>query len=337
MTNDDSKALVAIETGWAMPPTVVKKRMAEIGQYKGIMVEGEDYGTIPGTPKPTLYQPGADTLCIAAGLVVGSPVFLERKEDWEAGFFYYLVSQPLFRENGDLAGVGVGSCSSKEDKYAWRWVPTWLLSDDDKARAKTEGWKQDWRFSKKQGKKFLFYRMPNPDPYSQANTVLKMAVKRAYVSATLRATGAHRVFTQDIEDMPKEQRHVAAEVVDAEFDVIPPEGNDDSSRPPAPKAARTTTGTVPPGATTCPNHPDRVPSRAWSGYTGTGTAHFKIEGRKCTGKMPDGSWCSMLLGNDGYWYEGVDKDNYRRLEAEPTLPPAEDPEYIPPEEEGMLE
>ena len=223
MPEEPSTAVVPIETGWVMPPTVVKRRMAEIEEYRVIMREGEDYGTIPGTPKPTLYQPGADTLCIAAGLSVGEPVIERAVEDWEAGFFYYLVKQPLTDSTGNIVAWGIGSCSSKEDKYAWRWVPVWEVSDEDKKRAEAEGWRKDWRYSKKRGKRFLFYRMPNPDPYSQTNTVLKMAVKRAYISATLRATGAHRVFTQDIEDMPVTQRRAATEVVEGEYEVVPPE------------------------------------------------------------------------------------------------------------------
>jgi hypothetical protein len=222
MSNDE-KALVPIETGWVMPPTVVKKRMGEIEEYRAIMREGEDYGTIPGTPKPTLYQPGADTLCIAAGLSVGEPMIERATEDWEGGFFYYLVKQPLMDSTGNIVAWGIGSCSSKEDRYAWRWIPVWEVSEEDKKRAEAEGWRKEWRYSKKRGKRFLFYRMANPDPYSQTNTVLKMAVKRAYISATLRATGAHRVFTQDIEDLPVAQRQPVAEVVDAEYEVVPPE------------------------------------------------------------------------------------------------------------------
>lgn len=40
------------------------------------------------------------------------------------------------------------------------------------------------------------------DPYSIANTILKMAKKRAYVDAALSVASLSDVFTQDIEDMP---------------------------------------------------------------------------------------------------------------------------------------
>ena len=44
------------------------------------------------------------------------------------------------------------------------------------------------------------YRVPNPDVADQANTVLKMAEKRALVAAVLIATNISEYFTQDIED-----------------------------------------------------------------------------------------------------------------------------------------
>jgi len=40
------------------------------------------------------------------------------------------------------------------------------------------------------------------DPYSIANTILKMAKKRAYVDAALSVASLSDVFTQDLEDMP---------------------------------------------------------------------------------------------------------------------------------------
>lgn len=45
------------------------------------------------------------------------------------------------------------------------------------------------------------YRIINPDVIGVDNTLMKMAQKRAFVGATLLATGASEFFTQDIEDM----------------------------------------------------------------------------------------------------------------------------------------
>ena len=41
----------------------------------------------------------------------------------------------------------------------------------------------------------------NADPYSIANTILKMAKKRAYVDAALSVASLSDIFTQDLEDM----------------------------------------------------------------------------------------------------------------------------------------
>ncbi len=43
------------------------------------------------------------------------------------------------------------------------------------------------------------------DPYSIANTILKMAKKRAYVDAALSVASLSDIFTQDLEDMPELQ------------------------------------------------------------------------------------------------------------------------------------
>jgi len=44
------------------------------------------------------------------------------------------------------------------------------------------------------------YRIPNPDICDQANTILKMAQKRAFIAATLIVCNASDYFTQDMED-----------------------------------------------------------------------------------------------------------------------------------------
>ncbi|MED0667947.1 hypothetical protein [Pseudobacillus badius] len=46
------------------------------------------------------------------------------------------------------------------------------------------------------------------DPYTVVNTVLKMTKKRALIAAVLSATCASGLFTQDIEDFPKQQASI---------------------------------------------------------------------------------------------------------------------------------
>jgi hypothetical protein len=185
----------------AISPNEARIRLQELQAFvKGVMRQGEDYGTIPGTQKPTLYKPGAEKLAEVYGLGWRFED-VEIVQDWEKGFFFYRKKCVLFsRRDGMVICEGVGSCNSREDKYAWRWyfeneLPTGI----DKKSLHSER-----KNSKKTGKPYTRYRMPNPDVYSLVNTIEKMAAKRALVDAVKGATRSSDLFTQDIEDLPEE-------------------------------------------------------------------------------------------------------------------------------------
>ncbi len=87
-----------------------------------VMRDGVDFGTIPGTPKPTLFKAGAEKLTTLFGLTVRFNV-VEQVEEWNSDepFFYYWYRCSLLR--GDrLIAEADGSCNSRESKYRWRWV-----------------------------------------------------------------------------------------------------------------------------------------------------------------------------------------------------------------------
>ena len=87
-----------------------------------VMRDGVDFGTIPGTPKPTLFKAGAEKLTTLFGLTVRFNI-VEQVEDWNSDepFFYYWYRCSLLR--GDrLIAEADGSCNSRESKYRWRWV-----------------------------------------------------------------------------------------------------------------------------------------------------------------------------------------------------------------------
>lgn len=93
-----------------------------------VLVESEDYGTIPGTStKKVLLKPGAEKLCSIFGLSV---TYTEDKiiEDWtgtEHGgepLFYYSYRCQLSR-GVRFMGEAIGSCNSWESKYRYRWIP----------------------------------------------------------------------------------------------------------------------------------------------------------------------------------------------------------------------
>lgn len=184
-----------------------------IGQ---IMVDGQDYGKVPGSDKPTLLKPGAEKLASFFGL---SPRFIleEKTEDWTGEqhggepFFMYRYKCQLYR--GDtLIAEGEGSCNSWEKKYRYRQqertCPNCHKSTIFRSKDKPEWY--CWR--KKGGCGAVFPaddtriigqevgQIKNPDPAEQVNTMQKMAQKRSLVAPVLLATNASAMFTQDIED-----------------------------------------------------------------------------------------------------------------------------------------
>lgn len=182
-------------------PAEALKRVQELRAFvREVMVQDVDFGIIPGCDKPSLYQPGAQKLCELYGLTFDFDD-LETVQDWERAFFFYRKRcRLLLRRGGVFAGAGLGSCNSRESKYAGRWaweseIPPGL---DPRTLARKE-------FPSKDGRRTLTkYRIPNDDIYSQVNTIEKMACKRALVGAVIGVTRVGNIFTQDVEDLPDE-------------------------------------------------------------------------------------------------------------------------------------
>lgn len=197
----------------------IQRRNTIVEAVTKLMKDGQDFGTIPGTNKPTLLNPGADKLNNLFGLV---PEFFitDKDEDWTGekhggeAFFSYTVICRLRRGDFQM-GEGLGSCNSWESKYRFRKSERVCPScgKDSIIKGKAEyggGW---LCFAKKGGcgAKFkagdaaieaqIVGKVTNPEIFDQVNTILKMANKRAKIAATLNATSAHEFFTQDMEDI----------------------------------------------------------------------------------------------------------------------------------------
>ena len=192
--------------------------------------EGVHYGIIPGTgKKPTLLKAGAEKLLLTFRM---DPQYeITERQD---GAHYTVVSKCILYhiETGKRLGSGMGSCSSRESKYAYRQANRKCPNCGAEAIIKGKDFKGDGRptgwvcFSKKGGcgQKFkdgdkaieaqATGRVPNEDLADQYNTVLKIANKRSLVAAVLNATAASDIFTQDIEDEPRDMGR--AEVVDSD-------------------------------------------------------------------------------------------------------------------------
>lgn len=189
------------------------------------LVSGSDYGIIPGTKKPTLFKPGAEKINMLFR-VNPKYEFMDRVADYDKGLFVYEIRCTLYKSmvmDGVLVEMpvaqGVGSCNSREKKY--RWVSVYeneVPADVDINTLKKETKKG------KGGSTYTKYMMENPDPCSIANTILKMAKKRAYVDATLQLAALSEIFTQDIEDMPQVISHDDDDGYDAAAAKAGPEG-----------------------------------------------------------------------------------------------------------------
>ena len=208
-----------------------------------LMHKDEHYGVIPGTNKPTLLKPGAEKLCLMFRL---DPQYeVERERDGE---HLTITSRcTLYHINtGVRMGSGMGSCSTRESKYAWRKAERTCPSCGKpaiiKGQAKYGGGWVCWKKKDGCGEKYEdgdtdiesqeVGRIPNPDIADQYNTVLKMANKRSLVAAVLNVTAASDCFTQDLEDT---QDPAGSEGASAEKPTIspdagnaaPPSGGDD--------------------------------------------------------------------------------------------------------------
>jgi len=177
---------------------VVGERLETIRQFqvlvKSQLIDGLDYGKIPGCDKPVLLKPGGEKLTKLLGLCESYEI-IERIEDWDKPFFYFLVRCQLRSiVTGQLISESIASANSRESKWAGRWAwPSDVPPDVDRKGLPTR------TVNTKRGT-VTQYRIDNPDIYSQTNTILKMAEKRAMVSAALSAGRLSGLFTVDLED-----------------------------------------------------------------------------------------------------------------------------------------
>jgi len=189
---------------------VLKRTAAEIRAdvnliqevLKAVMKKDVHYGIIPGTPKPTLYKPGAEKILMTFMLGAKPHQIEDLSTPDETR---YRVTMVVFHQVTEkVMGYGVGECSSSETKYKWI-APVcdaeFNETPEDRRREKwTKG--REKPFKKKQIR---------PNLQDTSNTILKMAKKRALVDAALTCTGASDVFDQDIEDLPPELRQTMAD------------------------------------------------------------------------------------------------------------------------------
>jgi hypothetical protein len=172
---------------------------------------GIDSGVIPGTSKPTLLLPGAQKAMMYFNVFPTRD--LERIEMGGGHLEVLCTTKLVSRASGQTVGEGSGSCSSMETKYRYRsaqrlcpkcGTPNIKTSKfDDCAfycHAKSGGCGAKFGEHDERITGQVSGNVENPNPHEVRNTILKMGIKRADVSAAMSLACLSELFTQDLED-----------------------------------------------------------------------------------------------------------------------------------------
>ena len=169
---------------------------------QAVMKPNVHYGTIPGAgDKPTLLKSGAEVLCMTFRIADRYEV----SDLSSVGVIRYRVNCiGEHQQTGTPLGSGLGECSTDEEKYRWRKAVC-----DEEFEVTPETMRR-LKFGRKSGGGHYTVKQVRTEPADLANTVLKMACKRAKIAMVLNVTAASDMFSQDLEDLDAELvRHLA--------------------------------------------------------------------------------------------------------------------------------
>lgn len=174
-----------------LSPSEIRTRVNVIQEVmSAVMKRDVHYGVIPGCKKPSLYKPGSEVLLATFQIATTIQVTDLSTDDCVR---YQVRVVGTHQQTGTVLGEGIGECSSNEEKYKWRkaYDDEWNATPENRRRIKFGKFKD---------------KQVRTEPADVANTILKMAKKRAQVDMTLTVTGASDCFDQDIEDLPDHLR-----------------------------------------------------------------------------------------------------------------------------------
>jgi hypothetical protein len=224
-------ALVVPQAGELSVQQVIDQAAKIQEVMHAIMKRDEHFGIIPGTKKPSLLKAGAEKLCLVFRLDPQYSIIEKSDGDHLTVFstctLYHIPT-------GNRMGSGMGSCSTKEQKYAYRQSNRACPRCGAETVFKDKKGVGYYCWDKKGGcgaqlkdaesialiEEQNTGRVPNPDIADQYNTVLKMANKRSLIAAVLNVTAASDLFTQDLEDLKGKQAAAPADDddINASFD-----------------------------------------------------------------------------------------------------------------------
>lgn len=175
---------------------------------RAVMKTEVHYGIIPGTDKPTLLKQGAEVLCMAFRVADSYQV-----EDLSTADMvrYRVTCTGTHQTSGVVLGSGMGEASSSEEKYKWRkaYEPEFNETPANMRRKKSG-------YNKQKREHYSTFQV-RTEPADLANTILKMANKRAKIAMTINVTACGDMFGQDLEDMDEALRdHLTRHPQDAD-------------------------------------------------------------------------------------------------------------------------
>lgn len=247
---NEMQQLTKFDGGMALttltPEQAIQRHQMLIAFVKSSLVEGRDYGVIPGTDKRSLWKPGAEKLCTLFGFstrLVPSDIVRDwtGKEHGDEPFFFYEYRCEI-THGAVMVTESYGSCNSFEKKYRWREgkrtcpkcgkesVYRSKPRNDDPPN-KPMGW---YCWTKKGGCGAQFPAndaaitsqkiglVKNDEVFDLVNTVDKMAQKRALVGSTVIACNASEFFSDkfDEEDFVEGSLTISPIIVEDSPEVI---------------------------------------------------------------------------------------------------------------------
>ncbi len=224
MASLENQELIVREPEPIVDAPLLRQRVKVIQQVmRDVMVKDTHYGQIPGTPKPSLWQPGAEILCQTFGIGIKCEPIEERITDEEV---FYRVRATAYNYQGREIGSRDAVCSTREKKFRWR-RPVHLKEFE----ATPEHMRRTtWN---KEGQEILQVRT---EPGDQAQTILGMANKRAHVGLTRQVTGCSGMFAEPTEDDDPEPEPVKTPMPAARAESAPTaEGDPGDGGPPVVK------------------------------------------------------------------------------------------------------
>ena len=186
VTKTETGALSATSSSSRMTVADIISHVGMVQEVmKAVMKPDIHYGVIPGTDKPTLYKQGAEVLCMAFRV---SDTYSVEDLSTADMVRYRVTCTGSHQMTGTVLGTGMGEASSGEEKYKWRkaWDDEFEATPENLRRVKMGKYKT---------------KQVRTEPADLANTILKMANKRAKIAMTINVTACGDMFGQDLEDM----------------------------------------------------------------------------------------------------------------------------------------